>query len=108
MAKIELDIFSGRPNPVWELSGPETHHFISVLNKFVPQLGPIPELSLGYRGFTSLAGVQTWRIFRGLFIVDTRLYGSIAPTLEEWLLDTGKATLDPSVYQLARTELGLP
>ena len=49
--EVELDIFSGMPNPTWVLTDAEADSFVKQLAAAPP--GPATELSgnLGYRGF---------------------------------------------------------
>ena len=49
--EVELDIFSGMPNPTWVLTDAEADSFVKRLAAAPP--GPATELSgnLGYRGF---------------------------------------------------------
>ena len=97
MITIELDIFSGRPNPTWTVDGADEQVLLqrlAVARPGAPGAWDVP-LPLGYRGFL---------VYRANI---ERVYQSI-PGLEEWLLETGKTSLDPVVYQRARTALGLP
>jgi len=61
---VELDIFSGRPNPRWQLSEGETAHFtrlIKQLERASVGSPPAPP-GLGYRGFRLIgpAGSPSW------------------------------------------------
>lgn len=48
---VELDIFSGRPNPTWELSKEQADEFVSRLTN-LPRCDRVPSIGgLGYRGF---------------------------------------------------------
>lgn len=46
---VELDIFSGRPNPTWRLSPGEAGELLEKLRALGP--GSRPRMGLGYRGF---------------------------------------------------------
>ena len=49
--RVELDVFSGRPNPWWELADEEATA-IAALLKDLPSAAPPPsESGLGFRGF---------------------------------------------------------
>jgi hypothetical protein len=49
---VELDAFSGRPNPTWSLNGPEVAELRSRLAGLPAAPGQtVPEGGLGYRGF---------------------------------------------------------
>ncbi len=53
---VELNIFSGRPNPRWHLTGPQEVSFWGVLSRIIrrPSVQPAESLpdGLGYRGLT--------------------------------------------------------
>jgi len=55
MLEVELDIFSGRPNPVWILSNREERELLERLTAEPSQVSPAQaadeQFSLGYRGF---------------------------------------------------------
>ena len=53
MARIELDIFSGLPNPVWDLNTTETASLIRQIKNDQTEVRPLSESSdrLGYKGF---------------------------------------------------------
>ena len=99
MFEVELDIFSGRPNPRWTLSPAEEAELIQrLLDRAVP-LAPmtISDGKLGYRGFLVRAtgATATTLESRGLptgFRVRDGLGSSIDATAERWLLFTGDAT----------------
>jgi hypothetical protein len=50
---VELDVFSGRPNPVWSLSADSTEDLRARLARLdgLGHAGTPPEGQLGYRGF---------------------------------------------------------
>lgn len=48
--EIELDIFSGRPNPVWTLPTSAEHQIIERIQDLPPAQAPNVQ-ALGYRGF---------------------------------------------------------
>jgi len=64
--RITIDVFSGRPNPVVTLEGPEAEQALKRLRparKLKPgELRPLPESTLGYRGLV----VELDEAFRGL------------------------------------------
>lgn len=49
--RVELDIFSGRPNPTWELSSEEVDEFTARLSDLTPCDRAFAPPGLGYRGF---------------------------------------------------------
>lgn len=48
---VEFDVFSGGPNPCWELSPEESAALADQLRDLPPAGKPIEEGGLGYRGF---------------------------------------------------------
>jgi hypothetical protein len=58
--KVELDIFSGRPNPSWELSPSEEAELARLLWGLKERTNPVAEdtLGLGYRGLVATDPTQ--------------------------------------------------
>ncbi len=82
MVEVELDIFSGRPNPHWTLGSEQADKLQSQLRELVPvrELVPteLPEPpGLGYRGFVITNIGQGSGIPRRI-----RVYNSVATVLE--------------------------
>jgi hypothetical protein len=111
--EVELDIFSGRPNPVWTLSGVERTQFLEKLAA-LPGAPPLElATNLGYRGFilriTNSAEQSVVRIQRGKVHVvragKDLYYTDPNRGLERWLLQSGRASLDPSIYAIVEREL---
>jgi len=48
---VELDVFSGRPNPTWSLSAEQVKELIGLFQNLPPADQSAPETGLGYRGF---------------------------------------------------------
>ena len=110
--EVELDIFSGMPNPTWVLTNAE-------VDTFVKQLAALPRTSarelsgnLGYRGFivqvTQETDTQLIRIQTGLVHLSTdatNVYVSDEDRkLERWLLNTGKPHLKNEIFQVVERE----
>gem|GEM_PF-1636748 len=55
--KVELDAFSGRPNPTWILSSSESTELLILLRSLPKKDEPFEEGGLGYRGFV-LSGFE--------------------------------------------------
>jgi hypothetical protein len=66
---LELDIYSGRPNPRWDLTEAETAHLHELLRN-LPQSGEAVELKLGYRGFVLIEGSRRITVANGLVRTD--------------------------------------
>ena len=110
--EVELDIFSGMPNPTWVLTDTEA-------DSFVKQLAALPQTSarelsgnLGYRGLivqcTEGANTQLIRVQKGTVQISegaTNVYAYDKDRqLEQWLLNTGKPHLDNELFQIAARE----
>ena len=51
-ASIELDAFSGQPNPTWQMTAAEARDIAARLRDLPAVEERLPETTLGYRGFT--------------------------------------------------------
>jgi hypothetical protein len=49
---IELEVFSGRSNPTWVLDKPDAERLQKMLQNLPLSASVMPEVGLGYRGFT--------------------------------------------------------
>lgn len=68
-AIVELDIFSGRPNPRWELSLPDVRSLRSLQRFLRPaSSAPFEPPGLGYRGFGYELDGSVWQAYRGFVI----------------------------------------
>lgn len=107
--RVELDVFSGRPNPSWDLTSQEEQEFLSRLRSLPTGAGSgtIAD-KLGYRGVIVTAGNQTIDGFDEIVASEGIVLGRQASSvqmftdkgraLERWLLDTGKQHLAPDLY----------
>jgi hypothetical protein len=62
---IELDVFSGRKNPSWTISGTPARSLRESLSRLNPSPAPPEPTHLGYRGFVVEAVEGRWRVFAG-------------------------------------------
>jgi len=95
--EVELDIFSGRPNPMWGLSDAQIEELKVKLDTPYPTTKPkqMPPI-FGYRGFllTNLSKVQTipeqLHLFDGVLTITdkeiTNYYKDVS-NIEEWLIN---------------------
>jgi hypothetical protein len=110
--EVELDIFSGNPNPVWILSEAD-----GVL--FLKKLAMLPQASakelhddLGYRGFIVEVTNETEgclvRVQNGTIQLsqnDTNVYYRDQNRhLERWLLNSGKPTLRSDLFKIVERD----
>lgn len=89
--QVELDVFSGRPNPTWALTGAEADDIVGRLQQVVrgqSSPGPLPTPGMGYRGFVLRARRDRWRVFGDQVEAGDRLYRDFGRPLERHLLDT--------------------
>ncbi len=110
--EVELDIFSGMPNPTWILTNAEAGSFMKKLAE-LPR-GPSRELSnhLGYRGFivrcSEEANAQLIRVQNGTVQMPNEGNPYARDTdrgLERWLLDTGKRHLKDELWEMLKREV---
>jgi hypothetical protein len=70
VANIEIDIFSGRPNPTVELRGQKAQHLIDLLERKRERLEHYhADTDLGFRGFLvrlGFPGSRTYRVADGV------------------------------------------
>ena len=110
--KIELDVFSGRPNPQWSLSASDEAYLLEKLQN----LPEIPSKSfdqpLGYRGmvvYRSDNKPTTYRIWKNLITRDVAgemtAYQDDNRSLEMWLLLSGKPYLEADLFQMIQQDI---
>ena len=113
--RVELAIFSGRPNPHWMLT-PEQQTKLLRMLQALPQTTQTRSLEqLGYHGFIveipSMEDGSTTRISLYKGIVQYHEQMGIEYRLdrgrqvEQWLLSTAKPWVDPELYTLAEQDL---
>jgi hypothetical protein len=111
--RVELDIFSGLPNPVWVLSPAEGVLFQEKLSALPESPPKVWSNHLGYRGFlvqgADRTGERVIRVQRGTVEIDMGdrqfYYGDLERQLERWLLYTGRSVLKDELFQLIEQEL---
>lgn len=92
--EIELDAFSGRPNPKW-LASPEQAASLSKVLLSLPEAPSEPQPShLGYRGFIIRDQSQQTRVYRGHVFVtvagSTRSFTDSARLEEQLIADASQ------------------
>ncbi|HEX7737684.1 MAG TPA: hypothetical protein VF458_22735 [Ktedonobacteraceae bacterium] len=97
--KVILHIFSGRPDPSWELTEEEDAELARRLMDLPPTHHMLPEGGLGYSGFTldnldKLAGLPAEvQVFQGIIGVWENGYPTYYQDLchlEAWLIERGR------------------
>lgn len=115
--QIELDAFSGRPNPRWELTETQEAEFLTSLRALRPAQGSHSTADgLGYRGFivrpngASVDGYDDIRLYRGIVLArrggHTETFSDPERVLERWLLDSARGHVAESVLQYIQSEIG--
>ena len=96
-ATVELDVFSGRPNPSWTLTPAQGVKLRQLLRavRDLPKAhkrGPPAEPGLGYRGLILRISVgsttETWRVGQGAAEFDGQSYPDNGRHIEIYVLDT--------------------
>ncbi len=110
-AQVELDIFSGRPNPKWSLSSKDTKTLAAMIEKLPRTKSTSIFDGLGYRGFvvnssTPIAGVNSIKIYKQVVKLDAANYRKDSDkTIERWLLTKAESALSKEEYRLAAKEI---
>jgi hypothetical protein len=110
--EVELDIFSGMPNPTWILTNAEADSFVKQLAALSQTSARELSGNLGYRGFivqcTQGANTQLIRIQNGIVYISkgvTNVYAYDRDReLERWLLTTGRPHVKNELFQIAERE----
>ena len=111
--EVELDIFSGMPNPKWTLTSADADNFVKQLGKLPSTSARESSGNLGYRGFivqcakgdeTQVIGIQTGIVYISkcatvAYALDKNRH------LERWLLNTGKLHLKDELFQIVDREV---
>lgn len=110
--EVMLDIFSGLPNPVWELSSAEETELLARLETLPPRYEEVlPEPpGLGYRGFVirpagcpKLQGPVT--VYKGAVRYADEGYKDVQRELEKWLLNKAGSTLPNHLKEVVKREV---
>ena len=110
--EVELDIFSGMPNPTWVLTNAKADSFVNKLAAMSRTSSTELSGNLGYRGFivqvTQGANTQLIHIQTGIVHISigaTNVYVNDEDReLERWLLNTGKSLLKKELFQIVERE----
>ena len=97
--KVELDIFSGLPNPTWTLTASEASELAGRISKLTRiETKEQRPGNLGYRGFIVQDENQTIRAYQGIIEVSIQksviFYRDPQRQVELWLLAGAKPQLD--------------
>jgi hypothetical protein len=85
---VELDVFSGRPNPRWELDEPAIRQLRQLEGRLTASREPAPEPpGLGYRGFVYSDASGRVRVYRGYVRTPRAVLADHTFSIEMFLLD---------------------
>ena len=107
-ADVELDIFSGRPNPTWTLTDAQTASLLEMVDGLAQTESDARSGNLGYRGMiVRLRGAKVREIVvhAGVAAVNGGRYADADRHVERWLLETGRPFLDASIYDIVEAEM---
>jgi hypothetical protein len=68
--EIELDVYSGKPNPKWELPPDEASSLLKTVESAPEEKAEMNLPGLGYRGFILRPGTKIIRVYHGLIAVE--------------------------------------
>ena len=85
---VELDVFSGRPNPCWELDELGTQELRRLQSRLAAtRQASVEPPGLGYRGFLYSDGTGRVRVFRGYLQTTRAVLADPSFSVERYLLD---------------------
>ncbi|HXQ17278.1 MAG TPA: hypothetical protein VN814_21890 [Caulobacteraceae bacterium] len=85
--RVELDLFSGRPNPSWELDEAGVREFERLMTRLKPGFATPEPPALGYRGFLLQAVSGVSRAYRGFVFMPQGVLDDPSCSIEWFLLD---------------------
>lgn len=113
-ATVELDIYSGRPNPSWPLSQADLRALAAILQGLEPTRDQAPPDGLGYRGFVirgdgaALAGHDRLVVYHDLIFAGQGRAAVVLSdpgrSVERWLAAWLGANLDPDLRQMIEAD----
>ena len=112
-ATVEVDLYSGRPNPSWSLTPEEVAHLVKRIDGLAPADEVEPPGRLGFRGLRFRLYAHGREIASGeSFDEHLRFQDPAGPRhladpgreVERWLLETGQGKIEPQVYETLRNE----
>lgn len=100
LVNVELDVFSGRPNPRWELTRATGIQLHALLNELPYSATKLPHpTSLGYRGFIVTSQNHSYRVFQGVVEVDGETFNDPGRRVEKLLLNSMPDSLKGNVHE---------
>ncbi|HJU72626.1 MAG TPA: hypothetical protein VJ717_02695 [Gemmatimonadaceae bacterium] len=84
---VELDVFSGRPNPRWELDGAASQRLRQLQGDLTSGGPALEPAGLGYRGFVYGDGRGQVRAYRGYVTTPRGVLADPSHSIEQFLLN---------------------
>ena len=85
---VEFDVFSGRPNPRWELDEPRSQKLLQLQNRLkASSRVPAEPPALGYRGFWYSDATGRIHAYRGYVKTAQGVFADPSFSIERYLLD---------------------
>lgn len=85
---VELDVFSGKPNPRWELDEPCSQRLLHLQNQLKTSNQALVEPpALGYRGFWYSDAAGRVHVYRGYVKTVQAVFTDPSFSIERYLLD---------------------
>ena len=112
-ATVEVDLYSGRPNPSWSLTPDEVAQLVKRVDGLAPADEVEPPGRLGYRGLRFRLYAQGREVASAeSFDGHLRFQAPEGPRhladpggeVERWLLETGQGKIEPQVYETLRNQ----
>jgi hypothetical protein len=96
---VQMDVFSGRPNPSWELSPSESGELLKQLSLLTEadSTNAVFNDGLGYRGFiisvngadTAIAVPAVYRVYKGFVLMNGRVYSDSSSVEKQLIKQAG-------------------
>ena len=104
---VEVDVYSGRPNPTWTPVSSDAAQIITIIGKLPKSVPGVRNDNLGYRGMIVRRGGVEWLVFGGKVLQrgSNRWYTDRDRKVERLILHSGKPFLEPSVHDAVLKEL---
>ena len=111
--EVEVDVFSGMPNPEWNLSDADAALFQQKIAA-LPEASPAQLANnLGYRGIivrVKTEMTQTRILIQNGIVQSTQDDATVycsdpGRDLERWLLNTGRPFIEDNIFMLVKNEL---
>ena len=108
-ADVEIDIFSGLPNPTWTLSDMQTASLLGMVSELSQAEAKARSDNLGYRGMIVRMrreeAARELYIHNGVVELNGTHYSDPDRRVERWLLGTGRSFVDEHIYEIVESEL---